>query len=198
MGTGGHPVQLPNSSICWTFFACDNLQTDTSSAGSATVNLLQLPVAARFLAHFLELPGSQHCQKGDSGQEKPVICSSTRLLLSVSSKQFSSYVRICRSELLALVLAVNGCPGSERAKQEYVRPSWIQWNCFENAGWLELSSAQWFSSKGSFRSARNFHVFSHKHRKKKKVFFSYQRLVLQGGVWEVFTEITSGWQLSAL
>lgn len=34
--------------------------------------------------------------------------------------------------------------------------------------------------------------------KKKKVFFSYQRLVLQGGVWEVFTEITSGWQLSAL
>lgn len=134
----GHRVQLPDSSICWTFFACDNLQTDASSASSATVNLLQLSVAARFLVHFLEFSGSQHCQKRDSGQEKPVICSSTRLWLSVSSKQFSRYVRICGSELLALVAAVNGCPGSERAKQEYVKPSRIQWDHCENAGGLEL------------------------------------------------------------
>lgn len=110
---------------------------------------------------------------------------------AVNSQYFCSYIRICGSEPLASVVAVSGSSGGVRAKQEYSRPSWIQFNYYKMlAGWsfpLVLS----FCLKIGFCSARDFHVFSHKHRKKGKptwFSFSYEKLTLQGGVREIFRD----------
>lgn len=122
--------------------------------------------------------------------KKPAVYSHAKHLLSAASI-FCSYIRICGSEPLASVVAVSGSSACVRAKQEYSRLSWIQFNYYKNGGWRELSLSFIFLFKCRFPLSKGLPcVFTQTQEKNQTTWFSfsYEMLALQGGVGKIFRD----------